>query len=418
MGIKIINSAVQNSCKHRFRYLTGSLDSIVYGYIITGIFPSDGLSIINIVSSILFLYGVYLLLLQIINNSKNSFKLDRIVYAFVFFVVSYSLFTFLRGASFNLVKLLTLLGNPNVGGLFWLLPFCIYIGKQPGVFQSLLPSFKKHAIIGLVITSFTILEVFIFKRSYVAENAFFSRQMSYTGVELLYGAPIVLLTGIAPSFNLKLFYRVCLVFTLFGALASSQRFYVMLSAIYIALDLVIGRSKNLNLTVQRLTIFFSSIGAVIIYFLINYYMVAFQTGEVVDTRSFLLEEVLLDFNMSDLIFGRGALGTYYSPYFDLQQMLGNTGDSPIRQTVEIGNMYMVLKSGVIGSASYLSIYALSIIVAVRSSQSRFTTGAILFIFLHLIEMSISGSPTIYPIRIVLWILVGVLLSRKKLPEYG
>ena len=69
-----------NINKYQFRYLSGSLDSVVYGYLFRGVFLSQGLNILNIVPSVLFVYGVYLLLLQILNNSNNNFKFSHFVY--------------------------------------------------------------------------------------------------------------------------------------------------------------------------------------------------------------------------------------------------------------------------------------------------------------------------------------------------
>lgn len=408
---------LQNIDRKKFRYLSASLDIIVYAYVIRGVFPSDGLTIANIVPSALFVYGAFLLLLQILNNSTLAFKFNRTVSFFISLVVAYSLLTFLRGLSFNFTDLFALFGNPYVGGLIWLLPFCVFIGKQPGVIQSLLPSFKKHAIIGLVITGIGVVEVFILKKSYISQNAFLTKELAFTGVRLLYGAPIVLFTGLAPSFNSKLFYRGCLLFTLLAALATKQRFYVALSSLYIVIDLIIGDSSNRKAVIKKLTYFFSTVGAVIIYLLIRHFIGSFQDGYTVDTRSFIFAEIILDFELSDFIFGRGALGTYFSPYFQIQQIYGNGGDDPIRKTAEVGYLFILLKSGVIGIMSYITVYLLAIITALRSFKSRFAIGVALLLGLNLVEMSVSGRISIYPGNIVLWIFIGALLSRNQLNEY-
>ena len=131
----------------------------------------------------------------------------------------------------------------------------------------------------------------------------------------------------------------------------------------------------------------------------------------IDTRSFLLDEILMDFDASEFISGRGSLGTYFSPYFALQQQIGNAGDSPIRLSIEIGYLFILLKSGIIGLVSYVFIYTLAIVSAIRSHQGRIAAGVIVLLVVHLIEMTISGHPSIYPSRIILWILLGTLLSK-------
>ena len=408
---------LRNINKKKFRYLSASLDLIVYAYVLKGVFPSEGLTIANIIPSALFIYGAFLLLLQILNNSTLTFKFNRTVSFFISLVVAYGLLTFLRGLSFNFSELFTLFGNPYVGGLIWLLPFCVYIGKQPGVIQSLLPSFKKHAIIGLVITGIGVVEVFILRKSYISQNALLTKELAFTGLKLLYGAPIVLLTRLAPSFNSILFYRACLLFTLLGALATEQRFYVALSSFYIVLDLIIGDSSSRKSVINKLTYFFSTVGAVIIYLLIHYFIGSLQGGDTVDTRSFLFAEIILDFELPDFIFGRGALGTYFSQYFEIQQIYGNGGDSPIRKTAEVGYLFILLKSGLIGIMSYITVYLFTIITALRSSKSRFAIGMALLLGLNLVEMSVSGRISIYPGNIVLWIFIGALLSRSQSNEY-
>jgi len=67
-----------------------------------------------------------------------------------------------------------------------------------------------------------------------------------------------------------------------------------------------------------------------------------------DTRTFLYNEVFSDFNIRDIIFGRGFQGKYFSPYFLWQQAMNHdfSGDAYYRFSVEVGFLECLLKGGI------------------------------------------------------------------------
>ncbi|TLV02836.1 hypothetical protein [Dyadobacter luticola] len=65
-----------------------------------------------------------------------------------------------------------------------------------------------------------------------------------------------------------------------------------------------------------------------------------------DTRSFLYQELFADFSTTELFFGRGFLGTYFSDYFlMLMENLDDTGDFYQRFGIEVGVLQLILKGG-------------------------------------------------------------------------
>jgi hypothetical protein len=75
-----------------------------------------------------------------------------------------------------------------------------------------------------------------------------------------------------------------------------------------------------------------------------------------DTRTFLYEEVFGDMKGSDLLLGRGFLGTYFSPYFLWLQTNNRdfTGDYYYRFSVEVGFLQFLLKGGFVYFILYIT----------------------------------------------------------------
>ncbi len=67
-----------------------------------------------------------------------------------------------------------------------------------------------------------------------------------------------------------------------------------------------------------------------------------------DTRAFLWEEFFADLTPIQVVFGKGFLGTYFSPYFmDLLVRLGDFSDHYDRFLIEVGFLHLILKGGII-----------------------------------------------------------------------
>lgn len=73
-----------------------------------------------------------------------------------------------------------------------------------------------------------------------------------------------------------------------------------------------------------------------------------------DTRTFLYEEFFGDVKTHELIFGRGFLGHYFSPYFLDQMQQGiSDGDSFNRFSIEVGFLQLLLKGGFVYYILYI-----------------------------------------------------------------
>jgi hypothetical protein len=129
-----------------------------------------------------------------------------------------------------------------------------------------------------------------------------------------------------------------------------------------------------------------------------------------DTRTFLWTELNDDFSANDWLVGRGALGMYYSPYFEMTNSLGLGGDWMFRQVNEIGYLHIALKAGLIGVILYFLTFARAIYKSMLIPNRRFAVGLALVLIMHLFELAIVGQAVMSPSRVLLWILVGIAMS--------
>lgn len=138
-----------------------------------------------------------------------------------------------------------------------------------------------------------------------------------------------------------------------------------------------------------------------------------------DSRNMVYEDFVEDFsNWKDLLFGRGALGSTYSPQFIiLQKISGNTTNVfnlPLgyRLEVESGYLNIVLKTGIIGLVLFLVISLRAIYLGVFRTQNTFTVMTTFIILERFLSMVSFGLPEYSLDYILFWLSIGVCLSEK------
>lgn len=122
----------------------------------------------------------------------------------------------------------------------------------------------------------------------------------------------------------------------------------------------------------------------------------FQLGN--NTRSFLLPEFFGDLlsRPLDIIFGRGAAGTYYSSYFDTWSV----ADSANRFSIEIGILQLILKGGLVLAFFYILVF-LRHLFKFRDIQIN----KLIFLSLYLLALLIGGFPKMDYGLMSVWLLV-------------
>lgn len=129
-----------------------------------------------------------------------------------------------------------------------------------------------------------------------------------------------------------------------------------------------------------------------------------------DTRSFLYKETFSDLNYNKkLFFGKGPLGSYYSPLFDnlgLQTFYSGE-DHYIRSTVEVGLLQYLLKGGVL---YFIIISFIFLLTSFQSSRNDFIHYLLLTVACYYLLFTIENLPFYDFLNALIWIIIGISIS--------
>lgn len=136
---------------------------------------------------------------------------------------------------------------------------------------------------------------------------------------------------------------------------------------------------------------------------------AFSNEEMsADSRTFLYLEVYKDLvKHNQLLFGKGANGTYYSNYFDT---VG--GETDNRLTVEVGVLAILLKTGLIGLTLYLLLLFAAIYYSFFRAKNYFVVGIGFMLFIYVLLLFIENLVGYSSYNLFVWFFIGVCLSNE------
>ncbi len=184
------------------------------------------------------------------------------------------------------------------------------------------------------------------------------------------------------------------------SMVSDQRIILLKILVFFSLSVSLNMAKNSSV----LKFIIMVVGCLIIYLMLNNLesVLNFFKAEIGskgfdanDTRSFLYNELFNDFKKSELFFGRGFLGTYFSPYFLMliKQSLDSSGDSYQRFSSEVGFLQLLLKGGFVFYFLYtLPLWYVSVRGIFGSSASKISFYIAIYIFTELLLMFIGNTP--------------------------
>ena len=137
-----------------------------------------------------------------------------------------------------------------------------------------------------------------------------------------------------------------------------------------------------------------------------------------DSRTFLFNELFDDLSNAETIFGKGSLGTYFSPFMEhTKNYITNYlnlewwGDASDRITIEVGYLQMILKGGFVLFLLTVTLMINSAYLAIFKSNSKFIKRLGLFILIMTILSLISFRPAFTPTFIILWFAIGTVLNK-------
>lgn len=125
-----------------------------------------------------------------------------------------------------------------------------------------------------------------------------------------------------------------------------------------------------------------------------------------DTRTFLYTEVLADLGYnSQLLFGKGAAGTYFSQYF-----LSTRHDTDTRLTVEVGALAYLLKGGLLALVLNLAVFYFAIFLALFRSNNDYVKWLGMMLLVHVALLFAENLVAFNMYNFFTWFFVGVCCS--------
>ncbi|MDN5869435.1 MAG: hypothetical protein L0H73_01745 [Nitrococcus sp.] len=371
-------------------------------WVFRAIYQPEGLSLINIAITLLLAVslGCFATLLVFYRRRPPWARVSYLTYYYLFLTSAWFFFVILRGIELSTAQLFTLVANPRVGGVVWLLPLAAFIGAREGAFGSLMSVARVHMVVGAALL------IWFFLQTMTA--AIDSTMLYDVALALMYGIPLVLLLGVGSRGDRYLAYGALIIYII-GAFLLSRRAPFAVGILFLIVSVCLGYRDSTKRIVRRALVL--GFGLVLVGPLAFGLVIGSLPQEwFFDTRSFLWLEMTGALSGWDWIMGRGALGTYYSPYFEHALEMGREGDWMIRQSVEVGYLFIALKAGLIGVALYCFGLALTMWRAIKLVDVRFGMGVLAYFAIQVAEGFVIGKPEFIMQYIAQWILIGVVLS--------
>ena len=353
-------------------------------------------------SALLIIYIAYRNRAQLANISKLN---RRLFYA----VIIWGIITIIRGFSTVLQDWVTNFGNVYMG-MAWVVPVVLILGIK---IENWKPVFNALRFM-FCLMLFSMLFVF----HYNAMPGKLKTEWSW----LLRPINLVLLLGINKFYltTRVLMYLTFAMYIMVAIFAEQRIEFIFLIVVFFFLFVL-----NLkHIKIKRSIIKYIMFGFVIIMILVftygyeNLNAIANKIIEFKDSRTFLFTELMDDLSVSEAAFGRGSLGTYYSPFFSKTlrffEAIGDFWfalDNPTRITVEVGYLQMILKGGFLLLLLNFSLFLRAVYLAFFKSNNNFVKRLGLFILALTLLSLISFRPAFTPTFILLWMAIGTVLNK-------
>lgn len=371
--------------------------AVLNSFIFLGLATSGPLRAIAILA---LLTSAILLIIFTIKRDHDIFHIHpyfKIVLT-LFFI--WSLYTIIRGYSTNSKDIISMLGHYLMGWA-WITPLAIGYGFNVFNWILLFDFIGKLLLIGSLLT-FLIVPLF-------------GAGMGFGLVEWVQFFPVMLITFIYQKpFYKKVVFLAMIAFIILS-IVNDQR--ISLAFIVMAIGFtVIEFYRASTISIVSKVIMFVLISFVMIFAFIKaadaVENISHNQDATADTRTFLFVELFQDMSEYDALVGRGALGTYFSPYFAFTARLGLSGDSPNRVINEVGYLEMILKGGYIMVALYLLVLIPAAYLGIFRSNNAIARMSGYMILIYLVIWIVSYYPVYSAEYLLLWMGVGTAISPK------
>lgn len=362
-------------------------------------------AILKIITGILF-WGAFVILFRYRGSKIKSFLFadQRTFWLRIYFF--YGLFLIIRcliydsNLHFEGNKYLTLFGSNKFGCFIYIFPLLTILSTGYSIFLIK----KTLIIVGYIILGYTIYVV-IFRPPTETLPSFYVICMTFA-----YIIPFV------PYLRRKIwvvlpYFCLALLCLYFEERASFVFLLMGLGAFFVVEYLKIIKLQNVYIYVGVL------VSVVVLVFSLSYGVSIFSIleelyggdGVTQDTRSFIFYELSEDLSDgSQWLFGKGVLGTCYSPYFDRSV---TDGDSAYRVGLEVGFLQYILKGGLFFLCIYMMLLISAAYYGINKSSNSFSKLIGLISINNFIVSCISQGPALIMPFLVLWILLGCSFSK-------
>ena len=353
---------------------------------------------IRMVIVVLMLASVYMLIRSFITMYKREFDANLYFKLLFTLLVGWSIFTIFRSFSPNPKTLITLFGHLFMGWT-WMVPLAIIFGFNIRTWLHLFDFIGKILLVGSIIG---------------LGVAFYSIPTIFGVLEWMTFLPILFITYFYQNKrNKQIVIFATIMFIVLTIFASQRTNFLFLGLMVLGMLFEFYRQSEVSI-LKKLAVFYVVVISVLLF--------AYQAEDVYnnlanddevtsDTRTFLFEELYADMDEVDLTIGRGALGTYYSPYFEALAKSGiEGGDSSTRSASEVGYLHIILKGGYVMMALYILILLPAAFLGIFKSNNIISRMSGYYILSHLILWTISYGPMYSPKFILLWMAAGSAIS--------
>ena len=392
------------------RLLKYALFSNAFYVFLLFLLTPNGINIEKVViTSFLMFSALTILFLSYLNKSYLQ-DIPKISRQLFYLMLLWGAVVMIRGFSLDIQDWVTNFGNVYMG-LAWFVPVTLIVGLKIDNWKIV---FK---------TLWFMFCLMILALPFFPHHASLDGKLETEWSWLLRPINFVILLGVKKfKFPIRLLTYITFCIYILVTIEAEQRIeYIFLS--FSVFFLFLTKIKQIKIKKSLLRIIIVSFVILItLVFTYGYENISLFVSSIIefkDSRTFLFTELLTDLNTLEKIFGRGSLGTYFSPLFEKQnnyfQRIGYYWyflDSSTRITVEVGYLQMILKGGFLMLFLTLSLKLQAVYLALFKSNNDFVKRLGLFILILTIISLISFRPAFTPTFILLWISIGTVLSRK------
>lgn len=319
----------------------------------------------------------------------------RVVFAAI---VCWSLITLMRSFAFDAQVMISLFGHYQMGWA-WFTPLAFVFGLNARNWVLLSSFFSSLLLVGSLLTPLSIV---------------FGENFAFGVLEWMAFLAVMILTFPYQNKVSKVITMIALFSFFMLSIQASQRvniLFIFIIGLFVIIELI--RNQNVIIVYKLMVVFTFCMLFFSVWLFQDTLQNTVQSNDemMTDTRTFLFEEMFEDMDFSEELLGRGALGQYYSPYFEMIQRLGLYGDHEFRSVNEVGYLEIILKGGYIMVLLYLLILLPAAYLGIFRSNNVMTRMSGYFIVSYLVVWFVSYYPVYSAEYILLWMAAGTALSK-------